>query len=78
MQCAVAEVPLDYSRPTRHTIRLALMRRPAAAVGTAQAGKPSRRLGTLFFNPGGPGVSGIHFLPLAAAALSPEVVEVRG
>jgi hypothetical protein len=45
--CARAQVPLDYSDPGRRTIELALVKRAAT--------DPGRRIGTLFFNPGGPG-----------------------
>lgn len=54
--CATARVPLDYSRPRGATIELALIRHKA----TDQA----HRIGTLFFNPGGPGGSGVVVLPL--------------
>src|SRR5687768_15203974 len=50
-ECATATVPLDYDAPEAGTIELALLRRPA--------GDPTRRIGTLFVNPGGPGASGI-------------------
>ena len=46
-QCAVLKVPLDYSDPSGKTIDLQLVRRPA--------GKPADRVGSLLFNPGGPG-----------------------
>jgi len=49
-QCATAEVPLSYRDPQGQRVTLALGRLPAA--------DPERRLGTLFWNPGGPGVSG--------------------
>ena len=46
-QCATAMVPLDHGRPGGAMIRLALIRHPAA--------DHAHRVGTLFFNPGGPG-----------------------
>ena len=46
-------MPLDYSRPDGQAITVALAKRPATA---------SRRLGTLFVNPGGPGGSGISLV----------------
>ncbi|MET9893540.1 hypothetical protein ABZZ47_25675 [Streptomyces sp. NPDC006465] len=45
--CATARVPLDYSRPRGRTIELAVIKRKATG--------PGRRIGTLLFNPGGPG-----------------------
>ncbi len=56
-QCANAEVPLDYDRPFARTIEMALIRRPAA--------DPAHRIGSLFLNPGGPGLSGIEFVRTA-------------
>ena len=53
--CARARVPLDYSHPGRRTIELALIKRAATDAG--------RRIGTLFFNPGGPGEAGTEKLP---------------
>jgi len=54
-ECAVAQVPLDYGDPSGATIELAIIRHPAT--------DPVNRLGTLFFNPGGPGLPGTRFLP---------------
>ncbi|GAA0999089.1 alpha/beta hydrolase [Subtercola frigoramans] len=52
-QCAKAVVPLDWSEPTGDTVSLALIKQPA---------KGSNRLGSLFVNPGGPGVSAVDFV----------------
>ncbi|GAT81009.1 peptidase [Streptomyces sp. F-3] len=52
-QCATLEVPLDWSRPDGETIDLALIR--ARATG--------RRIGSLIFNFGGPGGSGVDTMP---------------
>jgi pimeloyl-ACP methyl ester carboxylesterase len=52
--CARARVPLDYRHPGRRTIELSVKKR--AATG------PGRRIGTLFFNPGGPGGPGAQSL----------------
>lgn len=46
-QCATATVPKDWSRPRRGTLDLAVVRVPAR--------DPSRRIGSLFVNFGGPG-----------------------
>jgi pimeloyl-ACP methyl ester carboxylesterase len=47
VQCGTLSVPLDWSRPRGERISVAVARRPAD--------DPSHRVGTLFFNPGGPG-----------------------
>lgn len=60
--CATATVPLDYARPDGETARLGLLRRKAAD----QAG----RIGSLFVNPGGPGSSGMSFVPGFAPAFA--------
>ncbi len=49
-ECTTAEVPLSYRDPAGPRIELALGRLPA--------GDPARRIGTLFWNPGGPGGPG--------------------
>jgi pimeloyl-ACP methyl ester carboxylesterase len=49
LECAVYDVPLDYRDPAGETIQLALRRMPASGPD---------RIGTLFFNPGGPGGTG--------------------
>ena len=53
-QCATLHVPLDYSRLEGRQISLALIRKPVT--------DPSRRIGSLLMNPGGPGGSGVRFL----------------
>ena len=53
--CATAQAPLDYSDPQGATIDLAVIRHLAT--------DPANRLGTLFFNPGGPGGPGTLQLP---------------
>ena len=52
--CAELRAPLDYEAPAGAEIQLAVLRIPAA--------KPAERIGVLFVNPGGPGVSAIAFL----------------
>jgi pimeloyl-ACP methyl ester carboxylesterase len=47
VQCGVMQVPVDWSQPRGPQTTLTLARRPAD--------DPSRRVGTLFYNPGGPG-----------------------
>ena len=53
LTCATVLAPLDYAKPDGTAITLALARRAATA---------TRRLGTLFINPGGPGGSGIDYV----------------
>ncbi|UUN29047.1 alpha/beta hydrolase [Streptomyces sp. FIT100] len=53
--CAEVKVPLDYEAPDGATLSLALIRRPAR--------DQDRRLGSLLFNFGGPGGSGVDGLP---------------
>ncbi|MFF7855583.1 alpha/beta fold hydrolase [Streptomyces sp. NPDC007904] len=60
-QCATLQVPLDWSKPDGDTIGLALIR--AKATG-------DDRLGSLLFNFGGPGGSGVSTMPSYADAAS--------
>ncbi|MDR1266680.1 MAG: alpha/beta hydrolase [Propionibacteriaceae bacterium] len=53
-QCGEIEAPLDWDDPTGDSITLALAR--------VQTANSKSRLGSLVFNPGGPGASGIEFL----------------
>lgn len=64
-ECARIAVPLDHATPDGATISLALLRWPAE--------DRSRRIGTLFVNPGGPGGSGVALARNAPALLDPEV-----
>jgi pimeloyl-ACP methyl ester carboxylesterase len=59
-QCSWLTVPLDYQHPAGTTIRLALLRVPAADKG--------ERIGSLVVNPGGPGGSGIDYAASAGQA----------
>ncbi|WP_112471026.1 alpha/beta hydrolase [Streptomyces triticisoli] len=52
-QCATLKAPLDWSRPDGETIGLALIR----------AGATGERTGSLLFNFGGPGGSGVDTMP---------------
>ncbi|MFJ8979620.1 alpha/beta hydrolase [Streptomyces sp. NPDC102282] len=53
--CATAKVPLDHADPGGRSIDLAVVRRKATG--------PGQRVGTLFFNPGGPGGPGTVQMP---------------
>ncbi|QIY56207.1 alpha/beta hydrolase [Streptomyces sp. RPA4-5] len=65
--CATARVPLDYRNPGGRTIELAVVKRKAT--------DPRRRLGTLFFNPGGPGGPGTIQMPQSYPFFPREVRE---
>ncbi|MFD5744480.1 alpha/beta hydrolase [Streptomyces massasporeus] len=60
-QCATAKVPLDWSEPDGETIGLGLIRAKA---------RGGDRLGSLLFNFGGPGASGVSMMPSYAPAVS--------
>jgi pimeloyl-ACP methyl ester carboxylesterase len=53
-ECGSLEVPLDWSRPDGTQVTVAVARRPAD--------DPGRRVGTLFFNPGGPGDGAVRYV----------------
>lgn len=65
-ECATVAVPLDYAQPNGATIGIRILRAPAQ--------DPSRRLGAVVVNPGGPGVPFVDRLPsqypLLAASFS--------
>ncbi|MER5376716.1 alpha/beta hydrolase [Streptomyces sp. NPDC002553] len=62
-QCATLKVPLDWARPDGETIGLALIRSKAK-------GKGEDRIGSLLFNFGGPGGSGVSTMPSYASTVS--------
>lgn len=66
LDCATVTVPVDYLDPGSGTLALALVRRPAR--------DPSRRIGTLLMNPGGPGASGVRRVR-QGFVVSPEVAD---
>lgn len=55
-QCATMKAPLNWNDPEGDTIGLALIRAKAS-------GEPGKRIGSLIFNFGGPGGSGVATLP---------------
>jgi hypothetical protein len=60
-QCATLKAPLDWSDPGGKTIRLALIRSKA---------RGDDRIGSLLFNFGGPGGSGVSGMPSYASTVS--------
>ena len=63
-QCGTVTVPLDYDHPDGQTITIALKKLPASD-GNAEHG-------SLFFNPGGPGGSGVAMMQVMAPMLTEE------
>ena len=64
-ECATLPVPLDHDQPAGRQIGIALNRRRATS--------PTRRIGSLLVNPGGPGVSGTDLLPVLLDRVSDSV-----
>lgn len=62
-------MPLDYASPSAGRVSLRLIRLRAA--------KPSRRIGSLLVNPGGPGVSAVDFLRGFAGGSAPTAIRQR-
>ncbi|MFJ9564242.1 alpha/beta hydrolase [Streptomyces fuscichromogenes] len=62
-RCATLKVPLDWSEPGGRTIGLALIREQAS-------GGSGKRIGSLLFNFGGPGGSGVSTMPYYASTVS--------
>ncbi len=67
--CATATLPLDYDQPQGATIKLKLIRLPAS--------DPSRRIGSVFLNPGGPGGSGVDMVRQVGKLLYSDEVRAR-
>jgi pimeloyl-ACP methyl ester carboxylesterase len=67
--CAHLVAPLDYGTPALGEVRIALLRQRAL--------DPQARIGTLFVDPGGPGGSGVAFLPALAGLLGDGEVAQR-
>jgi pimeloyl-ACP methyl ester carboxylesterase len=61
-RCATVEVPLDYDVPRGTTVKIALLKWSAL--------KPSQKIGSLLFNPGGPGGSGTRAAALVETIAS--------
>ncbi|MEU6727854.1 alpha/beta hydrolase [Nonomuraea wenchangensis] len=69
LECATVQVPLDYSRPSGESIKVAINRIKAKTSRSAD------RLGALLINPGGPGASGRALTEYVAAGLPAGVRE---
>src|SRR5204863_9250374 len=66
-QCATATVPKDYGDPRAGTMKLAVAKSPAT--------NPSKRIGSLFFNFGGPGAAAAIYVEAFGADLFPVLNE---
>ena len=66
-ECAAVRLPLDYDEQDGPTTEIALLR--------VKARDQSRRIGSLFVNPGGPGASARAYALRGARALGDEVVD---
>ncbi|HEY7047498.1 MAG TPA: alpha/beta fold hydrolase [Jatrophihabitantaceae bacterium] len=66
VDCGTLAVPLDYAHPHGPSITLAMERRPAD--------DSAHKLGSIFVNPGGPGVSGLHEARNAAQRFGSDVL----
>jgi len=62
-QCGTMQVPIDWSQPRGAKVAVAVARRPAD--------DPARRIGTLFFNAGGPGDGEVKYVVNDDAYFSP-------
>ncbi|MBT0769921.1 alpha/beta fold hydrolase [Kineosporia sp. J2-2] len=69
VDCAKVTVPVDWSKPDGEKIRIALARREAT--------NPKTRIGSLLYNPGGPGVSGVAMIKGSAASAFSKKVRSR-
>ncbi|HET7399438.1 MAG TPA: alpha/beta hydrolase [Intrasporangium sp.] len=65
--CATIKVPVDYAKPGGDTFDLALRKAPALG--------PGPRVGSLLFNPGGPGVAGLQYVRFSSAVFTKPVRE---
>jgi len=65
-QCAMVTVPVDWDDPAGATLKLAVTRR--AATGS--------RIGSLLFNPGGPGASGVSYIQAVVDDLPKQIRRV--
>ena len=64
-ECATIEVPIDYEDPAGGTVELAINRRPADGESP---------VGALIVNPGGPGASGVDYVPQVTSQFGAEVL----
>ena len=68
VDCGVLTLPVDYDEPRGETFDMAVAR--------TRATDPDRRIGVLFTNPGGPGLSGVDFVT-GTIAFAPVFAPIR-
>lgn len=61
LECGKISVPMDYKKTKGRKIAIAIVKKPADV--------PSKRIGILLVNPGGPGASGIDLVKNAATSI---------
>jgi pimeloyl-ACP methyl ester carboxylesterase len=66
-ECAVTEVPLDYTQPVSPLIEVSVTRR--------KANNQAARIGTLFVNPGGPGATADSLVAASARVYSAAILD---
>ncbi|HEX5016324.1 MAG TPA: alpha/beta fold hydrolase, partial [Actinomycetes bacterium] len=66
-ECATIDAPLSYEDPDGRTINLSMLKRVAT--------NEDDKIGTLFINPGGPGVSGVEYARLADVLFTKPVLD---
>jgi pimeloyl-ACP methyl ester carboxylesterase len=66
VQCGTLQVPVDWAKPNGRRVPLTVARRPAD--------NPAARIGTLFYNPGGPGDGAARYVRNAEQFFSPTVL----
>ena len=67
VDCGFLELPIDYRLPNGEKFQLAVSRLKAA--------DPSKRIGAMVINPGGPGGSGVDFSMFADGYFSKEIID---
>jgi pimeloyl-ACP methyl ester carboxylesterase len=66
-ECADLDVPIDYEKISTGTFKISVLRYLAQ--------KPSKRIGSLIVNPGGPGASGVDYAYNAEYIFSPDITD---
>jgi pimeloyl-ACP methyl ester carboxylesterase len=67
LRCALLTVPLNYARPSGRKLQIALLK--------VSATNPSKRIGSMLVNPGGPGASGVDFAARARRLFGQRITE---